>query len=141
MARQGTSVKRAAEQLGVTAKWIRDRIAEGAVSPERAGGGRNGRYALTDADLELLRSRAAANTERPKRDVLAKIETLEAERANLLARLAWEHATARANEQALEQERRRVEALTAEVAAQRTRVEELKALSVFDRLVGRHKGI
>ena len=167
MAKQGISVKRTAELLGVSPRWVRARIAEGAISPKRAAGGRSGRYAVTDADVAVLRGLAAAPAAVPSEpaagapqsadgpqpagaqspetpvtaDALARIGKLEAERANLLARLAWEHATAEAQGKALDEERRRVDALTAEVAAQRTRVEQLKALSAWDRVIGRHKAI
>lgn len=141
MARRGTSVKRAAESLGVTPKWIRARIADSSVTPARTGRGRDARYILTDAEIETLRGLAARSASDIRGDALARIDTLEAQRANLLARLAWERATAHAREEALHAERARVEQLMAEVAAQRARVEQLKALSLVDRLLGKHKGI
>ena len=139
MAKRGTSVKRAADLLGVDSAWVRTRIDEGAISPKRAGNGRNARYALSDEEVDALRALAAARPSSPHDDSLARISKLEAERANLLARLAWEHATADANRSALDEERLRVKELTTEVAAQRTRVEQLKALSAWDRVLGRHK--
>ena len=143
MAKPGTSVRRAAGLLAVTPKWVRARIDEGAISPKRIGRGRNGRFAISDEDLDVLRGLAApaAETAPSGEDALARIGKLEADRANLLARLAWEHATAEATQRALDEERGRVEVLTAEVSAQRTRVEQLKALSVLDRVLGRHKGV
>jgi hypothetical protein len=141
MARQGTSVKRAAELLGVTPKWIRARIADSSVSPKRTGSGRNARYTLTEAEIETLRGLASRSVSDVRGDALARIDTLEAQRANLLARLSWERATTRAREEALHAERARVDQLMAELAAQRTRVEQLKALSLVDRLLGKHKDI
>jgi hypothetical protein len=141
MARRGTSVKRTAELLGVTPKWIRARIADSSVTPKRSGSGRNARYSLTDAEIDTLRGLAARTTADVRGDALARIDTLEAQRANLLARLSWERATAHAREEALQAERARVDQLLAELAAQRTRVEQLKALSVVDRMLGKHKDI
>jgi DNA-binding transcriptional MerR regulator len=141
MAKQGTSVKRAAELLGISPRWIRARIADGAISPKRANGRRGGPYVLSDTDVEALRGIAAEATAQADGTALARIGQLEAERANLLARLAWEHATAEARQQAIEEEKHRVEQLTAELAAQRGRVEQLKALSLVDRVLGRHKAI
>jgi hypothetical protein len=141
MARQGTSVKRAAELLGVTPKWVRARITDASITPKRSGSGRNTRYALTEAEIETLRGLAARPETGVRGDTLARIDTLEAQRANLLARLAWERATARAQMESLVAERARVDALMAELAAQRSRVEHLKALSVMDRVLGKHKDI
>jgi hypothetical protein len=141
MARQGTSVKKAAETLGVTPKWIRARIAEASVTPRRSGSGRNARFELTDAEVETMRGLAAAGEPAPVGSELARIGTLETQRANLLARLAWERATSRSREEALQVERARVDRLLADLDLQRSRVEALKALSVVDRVLGRHKDI
>jgi hypothetical protein len=141
MAKQGTSVKQAAELLGVSPRWVRARIAEETISPKRAGGKRGGPYAISEADVEILRGLATKSAPPAGPDALARIGKLEAERANLLARLAWEHATADARQQAIDEEKKRVEQLTAELALQRARVEQLKALSAIDRLLGKHKAI
>jgi hypothetical protein len=141
MARQGTSVKKASELLGVTPKWIRARIADSSISPKRTGSGRGARYLLTDVEIEALRGLAARSAADVRGDALARIDTLEAQRANLLARLAWERATAHARGASLQAERARVDQLMAELAVQRTRVEQLKALSLLDRMLGKHKDI
>jgi hypothetical protein len=141
MARQGTSVKRTAELLGVTPKWVRARIADASITPKKSGSGRNTRYALTEAEIETLRGLAARPVSGVRGDALARIDTLEAQRANLLARLAWERATARAHQESLLAERARVDGLLEELATQRSRVEQLKALSVVDRMLGKHKDI
>ncbi len=154
MAKQSMSMKEAAAALGVPPKWIRARIAEGAIRPRRAGGKGSGRYVLSEADVAELRARAAAHPPKtssdvpapeadssPETEALARIGRLEADRANLLAQVAWERAIAREQQKALELERERVEKLLAELDAQRARVEQLKALGVWDRLMGRHKHI
>jgi hypothetical protein len=141
MAKHGISVRRAAELLGVSAISVRAWIADGAITPQRARGGHSGPYAITDAEVEVLKALAVKTAAKADSGALARIGKLEAERANLLARLAWEHATGEASQHALEDERRRSEALATEVANQRTRVEQLKALSAWDHLRGRHKNI
>jgi hypothetical protein len=72
---------------------------------------------------------------------LARITELEADRANLLAQVAWARGVAQEQQKALDAERERSEKLAADLEAQRSRIEELKALSVLDRLLGRHKRI
>jgi len=72
---------------------------------------------------------------------LARVTQLEADRTNLMAQVAWARGVAQEQQKALEIERQRAEKLAADLDAQRARVERLKALSVFDRLLGRHKAI
>jgi hypothetical protein len=72
---------------------------------------------------------------------LARISQLEDERANLLAQVAWERAISQEQQKTLESERTRAEQLAADLAAQRSRVEALKALSAWDRVLGRHKAV
>ena len=73
--------------------------------------------------------------------LLARYSDLQAERANLLAQVAWERALAREREAALDLEQKRNEQLAADLETQRQRVEALKALSAWDRIRGRHKKI
>jgi hypothetical protein len=136
-----TTIKQAAADLGVSPKWVRDQIAQSTITPQRHGGKRNGRFVLSAEDVETLRAKA---TEVPAGDdstALARVTELETQRANLLARVAWERAIAQTQQKALEDEKARSERLEAELALQRTRVEQLKALSVMDRVMGRHKSI
>lgn len=72
---------------------------------------------------------------------LARIGQLEADRTNLMAQVAWARAVAQEQQKTLEVERERAEKLAADLEAQRGRVEQLKALSLLDRLLGRHKAI
>jgi hypothetical protein len=72
---------------------------------------------------------------------LARIGQLEADRTNLMAQVAWARAVAQEQQKTLEVERQRAEKLAADLEAQRARIEQLKALSVLDRLLGRHKRI
>lgn len=72
---------------------------------------------------------------------LARITQLETDRTNLMAQVAWARGVAQEQQKALQAERQRAEKLAADVEAQRARVEELKALSILDRLLGRHKRI
>lgn len=72
---------------------------------------------------------------------LARITQLEADRANLMAQVAWARGVAQEQQKALDAERQRTDSLTADLEAQRARIEQLKALSVLDRLLGRHKRI
>lgn len=142
MAKQGKSVKQAAAELGVKPAWIRKRIEAGVVSPARIGSKRNGRFSLSDADLDALRGELRdAKPATDMSDALARIEHLESDRANLLAQVAWARAIAQEQQKALELERNRAAALAAEIDTQRDRVERLKALSVLDRILGRHKRV
>ncbi|MBN2247942.1 MAG: hypothetical protein JW733_04520 [Coriobacteriia bacterium] len=141
MAKKGTGVKQAAEELGVSPKWIRERIAEGVVAPERAGTKRNSRFVLSVADLEALRSARDADPAAGGTAVLARINRLESDRTNLLAQVAWARAIAQEQQKALEREQQRSDQLAAELEAQRARIERLKALSVLDRVLGRHKDV
>lgn len=127
--------------LGVSAKWVRRQIAAGVISPKRAGGKRNSTFALSDADVEALRAKAAEDPASGSAAVLARMSQLEAERANLLAQVAWERAIAQEQQKSLETELARAEKLAAELETQRARVEALKALSAWDRVLGRHKAI
>lgn len=145
MAKQGMSVKQAAEALGATPKWVRRQIAGSVITPARTGSKRNGRFLLTEAEVETLRAfkadAASADGSDQDTTALARIQRLEADRANLLAQVAWARAVAQEQQKALEFERERTGVLAAEVEAQRARVEQLKALGAIDRLLGRHKSI
>ncbi|MGB4592914.1 MAG: hypothetical protein WBI63_03955 [Coriobacteriia bacterium] len=142
MANQARSVKQAAEEIGATPRWVRKRIAAGAIAPKRTGNKRNGTFVITDADLETLRTlKTGAEPVAEEVTTLARITQLEADRSNLLAQVAWARAISREQQKALEAEQQRTERLSSEVAAQRDRVEALKALSVLDRILGRHKRI
>ncbi len=72
---------------------------------------------------------------------LARISELEADRSNLMAQVAWARGVAQEQQKALEIERQRSEKLATDLEAQRARIEALKALSLIDRLLGRHKRI
>ena len=135
------SIKQAAEDLGVTARWIRAQIAAGVISPARTGSKRNGRFALTAEEVETLATRAAEDPTSGGAAMLARFTQLEGERANLLAQVAWERAIAQEQQKVLEAEHARVMELAAELELQRTRIEQLKALSAWDRVLGRHKAI
>lgn len=146
LAKQAMTVKRAAELLGVSPKWVRKQIGEGAISPSRQGRKQGGRFLLSEADVETLRVRAADRGNGRGRGngeaaTLARVSRLEADRANLLAQVAWSRAIVQEQQKALDAERERAERLTVDLAEQRSRVEALKALSVLDRLLGRHKSI
>lgn len=155
MSKQGVSVKQAAEELGTTAKWVRRHIADGTIAPKRQGSKRNGRFVLSDTDVEALRARVAAAApaaepaagDPPAVDdgggaiALARITQLEADRANLLAQVAWARAISTEQLKTLEAERERAATLAAELEAQRARVEALKSLSILDRILGRHKSV
>lgn len=135
-------IKQVAAELGVGAKWIRAQVAAGTVAPKRAGGKGDGRYLFTADDLEALRlAKEAEPLAGEETTAIARISRLEADRTNLLAQVAWARAVAQEQQKALEIERERAEKLAAELEAQRTRVERLKALSALDRLLGRHKAI
>jgi hypothetical protein len=138
---QTISIKQAAEDLGVAARWIRAQIASGLISPERSGNKRNGRFALSAADVEALAAHAAEDPSAGGAAMLARFTQLEGERANLLAQVAWERAIAQEQQKALEAEHARVAQLVEDLEVQRARVEQLKALSAWDRVVGRHKSI
>ena len=58
-----------------------------------------------------------------------------------MAQVAWARGVAQEQQKALEVERSRSERLAADLEAQRARIEQLKALSLLDRLLGRHKRI
>lgn len=83
----------------------------------------------------------AAETAAEPGTALARITQLEADRANLMAQVAWARGVAQEQQKALEVERTRSEKLSADLEAQRSRIEQLKALSFLDRLLGRHKAI
>lgn len=139
--KQGTTLKQAAEDIGATPKWIRRQIKAGVISPNRAGTKRNSRFVLSDSDVEALRI-ARRQVEVPSdTTALARIAQLESDRADLLAQVAWTRAIAQEQQKAVEAEQRRTERLEAELQTQRARIEQLKALSVIDRLRGRHKAI
>ena len=135
------SAKRAAEELSVSSAWVRAQIAAGIVTPTRSSGKRNARYQLTEADVETLKDLAADDPSAGGPAVLARVSRLEAERANLLAQVAWERAIAQEQQKALEIELARTAKLAADLELQHARVEALKALSAWDRIRGRHKAI
>jgi len=149
-AKQGLSIKSAAAELGVPVKWVRARIAASAITPERSSDRRNARYVLSEADIATLRTLAAETPAQPETAAsdaepaplaLARISQLEGERANLLAQVAWERAIAQEQQKALEAERARTAKLAADIELQHGRIEALKALSAWDRVLGRHKAI
>lgn len=72
---------------------------------------------------------------------LARISQLEADRTNLMAQVAWAKGVAQEQQKALEAERERTARLETDLAGQRQRIEQLKALSAWDRFLGRHKGV
>jgi capsule polysaccharide export protein KpsE/RkpR len=131
----------AAEQLGVSASWVRSQITAGTVTPARSSDKRNARYLLSAANLDALRSKAADDPAAGGAAALMLVSQLEGERANLLAQVAWERAISQEQQKALEVERTRAEQLSAQLDAQRSRVEALKALSAWDRILGRHKAV
>ena len=156
MAKRGMSIKETAESIGVTTSWVEEQIAAGHVRPTKGRGKYSGRPYLSKKDCDTLRalwSRAPipeveAYTAIPTDELppavsalLARYSNLEAERANLLAQIAWERALAREREAALDLEQKRSEQLAVDLEAQRQRVEALKALSAWDRIRGRHKQI
>lgn len=154
MTRRTITVREAAESLGVKPGWVRRRIADGVIQPVRADGKGKKRYLLDADDLEVLRSwaemRAVGSVRRSRSasmasgadaHALARVEQLEEERSNLLAQVAWARALAQEQQKAIEHERARVERLEAELRTQQSRIEALKALTVWDRLLGRHKGV
>jgi len=141
VAKNGMSIKQAAAELGVSAKWVRRQIEAGVIAPERSSAKRNARYLITADELAALKLRADEDPTAGGPALLARYNQLEAERANLLAQVAWERAIAQEQQKALAAEQQRAEKLAAELEQQRARVEALKSLSAWDRLRGRHKGI
>ena len=138
---KGLSSAQAAENLGVPVSWVRSQIGAGVVTPARSSEKPNARHILSDADVAALRELAAVDPTAGGTAALARLSQLEAERANLLAQVAWERAIAQEQQKALEAELARTSQLTADLERQRTRVEALKALSAWDRVRGRHKAI
>ena len=122
-------------------RGARAQIAAGVVTPTRSSGKHNARYQLTEADVETLKDLAADDPSAGGPAVLARVSRLEAERANLLAQVAWERAIAQEQQKALEIELARTAKLAADLELQHARVEALKALSAWDRIRGRHKAI
>jgi hypothetical protein len=141
MAKRAFGIKRVAAELGVKSDWVRARIADGSVSPARGKGRRKADPVLSDADVESLRALAAEDPSTGGPALLARYSQIETERANLLAQVAWERAIAQEQQKSLELERGRAEQLATDLAEQRARVEALKALSAWDRMLGRHKAI
>ena len=137
----GLSTTEAAEELGVSATWVRAQISAGVIEPQRASDKPGARYILSPADIATLRPLAAEDPAAGGSAALARLGQLEAERANLLAQVAWERAIAQEQQKALEAELARTERLSADLERQHTRIEALKALSAWDRLLGRHKSI
>jgi hypothetical protein len=153
-AKSGRSIKSVAAELGVSAKWIRAQVGTSAVTPGRSSDKRNARYLFSEADIATLRALALhpepaptappATAENPAPEppaVLARVTQLEAERANLIAQVAWERAIAQEQQKALEAERARTAKLAADLELQHSRIEALKALSAWDRVIGRHKAV
>jgi DNA-binding transcriptional MerR regulator len=141
VAKPTASIKQVAEELGVSVKWIRRQIAEGLITPKRAGNRKNSRYLFSEAEVETLRARQAGEDGAGDTAALARISQLEADRSNLLAQVAWARAIAQEQQKTLEAERKRSDQLATELEMQRQRVEQLKALSAWDRVIGRHKAI
>lgn len=156
MAKQIMTLKEVSTYLGVTTGWVKEQVAAGKVKPRKGRGKQAGRPVFSKKDRETLKelwSRApipevesapgipADELPPAVGTLLARYSDLEAERANLLAQIAWERALAREREKALELEQDRSRQLAEEVAVQRTRIEALKALSTWDRIRGRHKAI
>ena len=137
----GLSTSQAAEELGASVGWVRAQIAAGVVTPARSSEKRNARYLLSEADIATLQPLASEDPAAGGTAALARVSHLEAERANLLAQVAWERAIAQEQQKALEAELARTERLSADLDLQRARVEALKALSAWDRVLGRHKAI
>lgn len=135
------STAQAAEELGVSVDWVRSQISGGTISPTRSSDKRNARYQLSESDVAALRAKAAEDPSAGGTAALAVFSHLQSERANLLAQVAWERAIAQEQQKALELELTRTARLTAELDQQHARVEALKALSAWDRVLGRHKPI
>jgi len=141
VAKNGMSIKQAAAELGVSAKWVRQQIDAGVVTPARSSAKRNARYHISTDDLAALKLHADADPTAGGPALLARYNQLEAERANLLAQVAWERAIAQEQQKALAAEQQRAEKLAEELEQQRARIEALKSLSAWDRMRGRHKSI
>jgi hypothetical protein len=154
LAKHDWTVKQAADELGVSVRWIRKQIAESTISPMRRGSKRNGRFALNASDLVTLGERLSSESKSPaivpltdftadvdRAGLLARIDELETDRNNLQAHVAWARAIAKEQQKALEIERERTQKLAVDLEVQRARVEALKALSTIDRMFGRHKAI
>lgn len=141
LVKQGTTPKQAAEIIGVTPKWIRRQIKAGIISPERVGNKRNGTFMLSEADIQTLQGFVGSNAGPDERTALARITQLESDRSDLLVQVAWARAIAQEQQKTLETEQNRSEKLQTELETQRARIEQLKALTAFDRLLGRHKAI
>lgn len=103
--------------------------------PKDGGKSKTGKPGDAVAAPKTSASDAGAGT------ALARISELEADRTNLMAQVAWARGVAQEQQKALEIERQRSERLAADLEAQRARIEALKALSLIDRLLGRHKRI
>jgi hypothetical protein len=111
------------------------------VKPKKAGAKASG--------AKLSSPKTATDTgipqvEQPKvggETALARISQLEADRTNLMAQVAWARGIASQQQKAPEGERDRTRKLEADLEAQRARIEQLKALTTLDRLLGRHKRI
>ena len=130
--------------LEVSEKWVRRQIDAGVIQVSRRGGKKRGPFMLAEADVDTLRERLNAKPpkgERAEISAIARIEQLETDRANLLAQLAWARAIGQEQQKTIEAETERARWLDGQLAEQRARVEALKALSLFDRLLGRHKSI
>lgn len=138
---QTFTVSQAAKELGVPAEWIRSQVTAGLVTPTRSSAKRKARHILNEADVAALRAAAAEDPTAGGVAALTLVSRLETERANLLAQVAWERAIAQEQQKALETERARTEHLAAQLDLQRSRVEALKALTVLDRIFGRHKAV
>ena len=139
--RPPSPIAQAAEELGVSVGWVRSQITAGTVTPARSSDKRNARYSSDESDVATLRANAAEDPTAGGAAALALVSQLEGERANLLAQVAWERAISQEQQKALEAERARTERLSAELDLQRSRVEALKALGLWDRLLGRHKAV
>jgi DNA-binding transcriptional MerR regulator len=159
----GYTIKQAAEAVGCSTAFIRKQKRAGRVQPAERQGRYGNELRFTAADIDTLhalynrptqRQRAAATTTAIiGADVLREqLQHLQSVHDELLSRAARAEADADAMsarvlglQQELTAERERLAAdraaADAVLAAERQRIEALKALGVWDRLLGHHKRI
>lgn len=141
--RKGGDVGKLDKKTGKPIKVGRAKRVKAAKGASPKGGGAKGSVkpaeATSGTDIPQLDAEAAVPT--GSGEALARIGQLEADRTNLMAQVAWARAVAQEQQKTLEIERARAEQLMADLAAQRQRIEQLKSLSLLDRLLGRHKRI
>jgi hypothetical protein len=138
------------KKAGQGSKVVRDKRTKAAQSKKSSKADGHGKAAKSPkqakplgagADTDLPQLDAAASVQEAGSEALARIGQLEADRTNLMAQVAWARAVAQEQQKTLELERARSERLAADLDAQRQRIEQLKSLSLLDRLFGRHKSI